>query len=309
MLTVAICTHRPRPALIGECLAALRSQSLPPDLWTLQVVDNASSPPLGPPGIDLSWHPHARITVEPRLGTAHARRRAVADWLASGSGEWLVFVDDDNLLAPDYLATGLAIAAAHTDLGAFGGQLLPRWETGPPEWTRPLWRYLAISPLDTDVVTRSAPARIDDRLPPTAGAFLHASVGRAWLDLTARQPERLRLGASGRSPMRGEDTDLVWCAFDAGRAVARFASLRLVHIMPADRLDLGYLARLVEGIACGASLISTWRGLDHAPAARGLARLREDWRAGRLPEPHRTIHRAELRGRRSAARMLQRGFQ
>jgi GT2 family glycosyltransferase len=43
-------------------------------------------------------------------------------------------VDDDNVLAPDYLETAVRSAEDRPELGAFGGKCLPEFEHEPPEW-------------------------------------------------------------------------------------------------------------------------------------------------------------------------------
>ena len=48
---------------------------------------------------NISWHPNGRHVREDELGLTPARLRGVAEAVA----ELLVFVDDDNILDPDYL--------------------------------------------------------------------------------------------------------------------------------------------------------------------------------------------------------------
>ena len=66
-LTVAVCTHNPKPAVLARTLAALRAQSLPTAYWELLLVDNDSTNG-APAAADLAWHPHARRLHEPVLG-------------------------------------------------------------------------------------------------------------------------------------------------------------------------------------------------------------------------------------------------
>lgn len=297
-LLVILCTHQPRRDYLAATLAALRAQTLPAAQWQLLVVDNASPEPLSG-SIDLSWHPFARIVCEEKLGTAHARHRALQVAQATAV-PLLVFVDDDNLLDPDYLARGLALAQAWPQLGCWGGQLLPRYETAPPAWLDRYLRYLAILPLAHDQWTNVVATY--DSVPPSAGCFIRAAIVDRYLGLIALEPRRLELGARGAVPVRGEDTDLVLTALDLKLGVGRFAELRLTHLIPADRLTVGYVTRLIEGTVFGTGLLEYLRYQRHPrPAANGvLARLLRQWRTWRLPEPVRSIHRAELRGRAAA---------
>lgn len=293
-LSVAVCTHNPRQDFLARTLAALQAQSLPPDRWELLLIDNASAPPLAPAWF-LDWHPAARHISEPELGIAAARMRAMREARAG----LVLFVDDDNLLAPNYAERALARAATEPGLGCFGGQLLPEFEAPPEEWTRPWWNYLAIRPLATDL--RANGPRHYDACPPTAGMIVRRATWMHYLALCERDPRHLRLGVWGTRRVGGEDLDLALCAFDLGLSTARFADLRLTHLMPAERLTEDYLVRLVEGIAFSTVMLE---GLRPAPAGISaphmgwFAELRERVRAWRLPAREGRFYRVQLRGRR-----------
>src|SRR5215471_17206377 len=94
-LTVILCSHNPRADYLARVMVGLTRQSLARERWELLVIDNASDPPISA-GIDLSWHPLARIVREEALGLTQARLRGYRE---AGAGV-LVFVDDDNVLAP-----------------------------------------------------------------------------------------------------------------------------------------------------------------------------------------------------------------
>ncbi len=80
--------------------------------------------------IDLGWHSNARIVREEQLGLTFARLRGFVE----AKGDLIVMVDDDNLLAPDYLETAVRIAEVHPAVGAFGGKCMPEFEHEAPEW-------------------------------------------------------------------------------------------------------------------------------------------------------------------------------
>lgn len=290
-LSVAVCTHNPRPAFLARTLAALRAQTLTPDRWELLLIDNASAAPLAPDW-PLGWHPAARHLAEPELGIAAARMRAMRE---ARTG-LLLFVDDDNLLAPDYAERALARALRESGLGCFGGQLVPEFETPPEEWTRPWWNYLAIRPLTAD--RRATGPRHYDAMPPTAGMIVRRAVWQHYLKLCECDPRHLRLGVWGTRRVGGEDLDLALCAFDLGLGTGCFADLTLTHLMPAARLTEDYLVQLAEGIAFSTVMLEGLRPPGGARAGL-FAELRERLRAWRLPGRAGRFHRAQLRGRRS----------
>src|SRR5262249_51461844 len=139
MLSVIVCTHDPRDDYLARVLAALASQSLDYGAWELLVVDNGSTEELGAT-IDLSWQPRARVVREDRLGLTHARLRGISET----AGEILVFVDDDNVLDPDYLQVVGEIGSEWPFLGAWSGQLFGEFEVDPPAWAKPYVRMAGL---------------------------------------------------------------------------------------------------------------------------------------------------------------------
>jgi glycosyltransferase involved in cell wall biosynthesis len=300
-LAVVICTHNPRPRFLSETLAALRAQTLPVGQWDLLLVDNASEPPLAAV-CDARWHPRVRLVTEERLGVAHARIRALRE---TAGYDLVLFVDDDNVLAPDYLEEGLRISGEWPRIGCWGGQLLPRFEADPPPWTRNYLKYLAVWPLEGPMWGNCL--HNYDLVPPTAGCFLRAGVRSAFLRIVEDDPSHLSLGPRGSDRIGGEDMDLMLTALDLGLGLGRFPSLRLEHIIPPERLTVEYLVRLVSGVCCGQTLIefirykrqpkprAGWRSLD------GLVRY---LRARRLPDPLRRLHDAEASGHNRAREII-----
>src|ERR1700744_1685237 len=122
-LSVIIPTHNPRPAYLQRVLEALKAQSLPKEQWELVLVDNASKEPVADRW-DLSWHPNGRHVLENELGATQARLRGIRET----KGDWLLFVDDDNVLDKDYLREAIKIAESHDSLGVFGGRIDPEFE-------------------------------------------------------------------------------------------------------------------------------------------------------------------------------------
>lgn len=239
-LSVIICAHNPHPGRLARTLAGLRAQTLPSDQWELLMVDNASVPPLAPPDL-----PNARLLAETQPGLTYARRRGLRE---SGS-EYCVFVDDDNVLAPDYLAEVLAIFAAQPTLGAIGGKSLPVFDVEPAPWAREFFPLLALRDLGDAVLLSPATAPIPPAYPACApigaGLALRTAAARAWLDRPASTVSDRR----GTDLASGGDNDIVLTLLAQGWRVGYFPSLSLQHLIPAGRLTRDYLARLNRGIA------------------------------------------------------------
>jgi len=238
LLSVTICAHNPRRDYLDQVLKALASQTLPLQNWELLLIDNASEAALALE-IDLSWHPQSRHIREDKLGLTSARLRGISE----ATAEILVFVDDDNVLDADYLEIALRIGKEWPALGAWGGQVLPKFEETPPEWTRPYWYLLAIKEVDRDQWSNVFEAGTD---PHGAGMCVRKNVAEKYADLVLNDSERTRLGRKGQALLCCEDTDMAFVACDIGLGMGLFVSLKLTHLIPAKRLEERYLLRLAE---------------------------------------------------------------
>jgi len=243
-LSVVLCTHNPRRAVLEETLAALRRQQpLDQGGWEFILIDNASTPPLQG-SIDLRGCGEARIVREDRLGLTHARLRG----LAEASADILVFVDDDNLLDDGYLRLAARAMSEDRTLGAIGGKSIARYEAPPPAWFPELGIDLACRDLGEtaqyaswegiDQAQRSYP----DCAPIGAGLVIRRAVFADYAAAAAESAARLGLGRRGADLASGEDNDIIMTALEEGWRVAYLPELRLEHVIPAGRLTRDYLA-------------------------------------------------------------------
>jgi hypothetical protein len=271
LLSVVLCTHNPRADFLARTLAALRAQTLPPSAWEFILIDNTSTPPVAT-AHDLSGFPAARVVVEPALGLTPARLRGIAE----AAAPLLVFVDDDNLLSPDYLHTALRLGRDHPMLGAWGcGDFTPEWEEPPAPDLAPFLTYLAVHRTPRD---RWSNQLYDYAATPAgAGLCVCRAVAQRYAALVRADPRRQGLDRTGGQLTGCGDFDLALTAIDLGLGTGVFTALRLTHLMPRGRVQRDYLLRLAEGHAYSSVFLHSFRG-QPAPLARGLlARLRH-WR-------------------------------
>jgi glycosyltransferase involved in cell wall biosynthesis len=290
-VSVIVCAHNPRPDFLTRVIEALNAQTLPTPLWELLIVDNASATPLAP-GLNLNWHPHQRVVREEQLGLTHARLRGIAET----SGDVLVFVDDDNILAVDYLEQALAVAEKHPRLGSWGGAIHPQFEQPPPEWTRRYWEMLAIREVTADHIGTS---------PIGAGLCLRRPVARHYCQQVIDCPLRLALDRVGSSLVSAGDMDLAGCARALDLELGVFAALRLTHLIPAHRLSEEYLLRLVEAIEFSGLLFTWLNSPNKIPANLPLRkRVRIFYDSIRKFGRKRRFHQAMRRGHRAFHQIL-----
>jgi FkbM family methyltransferase len=213
----------------------------------------------------------------------------------------LVFVDDDNVLDPDFLEVALRVAEEKPFLGSWSGQCRPGLEEEPPEWSRRYFGNLVLREFEED--RWSNLPRLASTMPCGAGLCVRRAVARHYLDLHDRGARRFRLDRTGGSLLSGGDNDLAACACDVGLGVGLIAALRLTHLIPPERFTVDYHVRLAEGIHYSSVILDAERGIV-APPRMLLGRLADRLRTARLAQPHRRIAAAAYRGRERAASQL-----
>jgi glycosyltransferase involved in cell wall biosynthesis len=296
MISVIICTHNPCFNYLRRCIVALETQTFPRDQWELLVVDNASSPDKAPRP-DLSWHLQSRSVHEGKLGLTPARLRGIRE----ASGDLVVFVDDDNVLDADFLATAHRISQERPFLGSWSGQCRPEFEEPPPEWTRRYWGNLVLREFDKDVWSNLP--RLPETMPCGAGLCVRRAVALHYLHLHESGKRSFQFDRRGDSLLSGGDNDLAGCACDIGLGVGLVAALKLTHLISPARLTVDYLARLAEGIHYSSTLLDSWHGI-RTGRRTALGRTADFLRIMRLEQPHGGILRAAFRGRDRAMQHL-----
>jgi len=252
--SVVICTHNPRSDYLGRVLDALRNQSVPLKQWELLLVDSASEPALAPRW-DLSWHPNARHMREDELGLASARRCGIA----AARADLLIFVDDDNVLAENYLSEALKIKQEWPRLGTWGsGTINPEFEQQPANHLKPYLHRLALrenkEPYWSNVLS------CGDAIPPGAGMCVRVRVAHEYCRLHAKDTIHLT-GRSGGALVGHEDYEISFVGCDVGLGMGVFPELRMTHLIPKERLSDEYFVRHAEGNQISGGLLAyKWLG-------------------------------------------------
>lgn len=310
-LSIITCTRDPRADVFDRVMAAVAALRAPAGVVPeVLLIDSASTPPLASrPAVQgfLARHARARLIRADEPGHALARRVGIR----ASVGELLVWLDDDNVPAPDYLEHAVATARAHPEVAVFGaGRITVEFVDPVPGWVDPGQRAAfqeRSHPRDEYGRSRSwAPY-----FPVGSGMVTRRGVAEAWA--AAGESGRYSLtGRRGRALGSGDDAQLILGAVAAGGAVGVTAAMSLTHLIPASRCRLRYLARLEYALASSVRLArAECFPDDPAPASREglgtvrsvravLARLaREGWRAAVLEAARRRGSRA---GARAAAR-------
>jgi glycosyltransferase involved in cell wall biosynthesis len=256
-LSVIICAHNPRPHYLQRVLAALRDQTLPMERWELLLIDNLSSPPLAS-NWDLSWHPNGRHILETELGLTPARKCGIRE----SSAPVLVFVDDDNLLDVNYLEVALNLGEEWPKLGTWGsGATIPEYELQPPQSVAALLPFLALR--DTSEA-RWGNVPLSEVTPWGAGLCVRREIAEAYCRSSENAPIKLT-DRKGKSLLSCGDVEISYVARHSGLGTGIFPELRLIHLIPKERLSTDYLLRIYQASGTSFHLLTyNWSG--HFPS-------------------------------------------
>lgn len=297
-LSVIICTHNPVRRNLERTLKALRDQTLSVDQWELVVVDNGSAV-LVANDHDIAWHPRGRHVQEPELGLSSARQRGISET----SGRLLVFVDDDNVLAEDYLATSLRIEQERPFLGAWGSASISlELEKQPAKHVEHLMPWLGLRqaerPLWSNVPSCS------DATPIGAGLCLKREVATAYVAFCKSTSIQIT-GRKGASLGAHEDFEICYLACKLGFGMGVFPELKIQHLIVASRVSDTHLLKLVESVSLSNLVLAyKWHGTVPQPifSVRGFASMA--WNFATRRGFDRRIYLAEFRANLAARRML-----
>lgn len=246
-IDVVVCTYN-NAALLDLALGALGRQRVPGGVrWRVLVVNNNCTDETA---AVIERHARRapvplRTVIEPKQGLTPARVCGVENT----SGEWVAFVDDDCLLAEDWVEEAVRFAAGHPACGAFGGQVILDWETDPPPYVSSR-RYAYAGKYHGETAHRR---------PWLAGAGM--VVRRAALDDCGWTAKQFLEDRIGKRPVSGGDMEI------GLRIAARYEvwynpACKLRHVIPGHRMTRQYLRRITFGLGASRhnAMALAWKG-------------------------------------------------
>lgn len=268
MISAVVCTANPRLDYFERTIEGLLAQDLDNRRWELLIVDNASASAVAE--IPVVLRNGLRVVREERVGLTAAKERAAREI----TGEVVVFVDDDNVLAPDYLRI---VDELFQDprLGVLGPCIVPEYEVDPPAWFLDprVESSVVIRRLPNDRLYVSTIPQTGFHFPDGAGSCVRREVLTAYF---ASLTEETRVeGRMGTKLSGGEDWDIALHAIEQGYMIGTSGRLHVTHLIPRRRLEPDYLRRLAIGSLEGAERVNDkWKsrfGHDVVPYFRSSA--------------------------------------
>jgi N-acetylglucosaminyldiphosphoundecaprenol N-acetyl-beta-D-mannosaminyltransferase len=225
----------PVPQLISVCICTYRRQSLAQTLEsigrqrlaggiTCQVVvvdnDGAGFAQSMVKGFAETVPLAVKYVIQPNKGLSSARNTAID----SAQGEWLAFIDDDEVAAPDWLHELVGCAL---QFGADGvvGRVTPDYDGAAPAWVRRSGFF------DRELPATGTPLGIDEALS-----------GNALLRTSFLQAYTLRFDAAFNAT-GGEDTEFFRNFLDCGGRIVSAYEAVVSERVPSERTKGRYLTQ------------------------------------------------------------------
>ena len=206
--------------------------------WEIIVIDNASVDDTSHVATE-EWAKYKlavplHVLHQPIPGTGHARELGISHV----KYDLILFCDDDNWLASNYLDLAYDIMISDEAIAGLGGCGSAVCETEPPEWFDSLKPAYAVGGQGP---TPSGPITIERGFIYTAGGVFRKSA----IDNIIHQGfQKLLSGRTATSLGAGEDVELCYAIVLAGGEIHYDERLQFQHLMPTGRINWSYFKRL-----------------------------------------------------------------
>lgn len=237
MISVIICTYN-REKYIYETLRRVASNTFEKSGYEIILVNNNSTDSTDAEckrflndfeGINC------RYFIETQQGLSFARNRGIAE----SKGDIIVFLDDDSFIEADYLTNLNSQMNNHPEALAFGGKIIPQFESGiTPKWICK-WTYSWVSAIDKG----NKVCEFSEGSYPIGAnmGFRRQTIDKIGTFNTA-------LGRTKKNLLGGEEKDIFNRLRAQGGKVLYFPNITIHHVIPDSRTTKEYIERLGFGV-------------------------------------------------------------
>ena len=235
-VTIVICTYN-GASLLPATLAHIAQQRVLPHIpWEVVVVDNASTDNTSEV-VETEWAKTGSTATfsllhQPRPGLTYARELA----LEKARYPFIVFCDDDNWLAPDYVNLAHEIMQRHPSIGVLGGHGELEYETPPPAW-------VAALPLFANGRQAKSSGKVYRNTVYGAGCVIRKPAYGAVCRMGFEPMLTDRMGTNLSS---GGDYEFCYALALTGYDIWYDDRLRFKHFMPKERMEWKYYERFFK---------------------------------------------------------------
>lgn len=232
-LSIVIATYN-RSAMLMQTLQSVIEQTLPREEWECVVVNNNSTDSTAADfEAFAARYPdyNLRMVLETNQGLSYARNRGIRE----SEGEYIAIVDDDERIAPEFVASYVALFDEVPDAVAAGGPIVAEYPTGRPRWMSAFTERPIANTMYFGEEVREFPR---GRVPGGGNMALRRSAVRRYGVFDTS------LGYVGESLVGGEESDLFERLQIAEAKYYYVPKAVMYHIIPKEKLTTEYLRRL-----------------------------------------------------------------
>lgn len=238
-LSLVICTHN-RRALLQKAIDSILRCDFPDGGCEVLVIANACTDDtesyLSAVASRFSGLPVAfSYIAENNKGKSHALNTAIK----RASGDVLCFMDDDQVLAKDYLVEAERALLNYPEFDIIGSKILPNWDGSEPGWVHETGPYrIPIKPVPEYDFGDEAVEVLPPMRKPGGG---HICVRRTVFSRVGNFS--VDYGPCGHNLIGGEDHEFLERAKQQGVRILYMPTLVQFHAVDHDRMKLGYMLR------------------------------------------------------------------
>ena len=232
-LSIVIATYN-RSAMLMQTLQSVIEQTLPREEWECVVVNNNSTDSTAADfEAFAARYPdyNLRMVLETNQGLSYARNRGIRE----SEGEYIAIVDDDERIAPEFVASYVALFDDVPDAVAAGGPIVAEYPTGRPRWMSAFTERPIANTMYFGEEVREFPR---GRVPGGGNMALRRSAVRRYGVFDTS------LGYVCESLVGGEESDLFERLQIAEAKYYYVPKAVMYHIIPKEKLTTEYLRRL-----------------------------------------------------------------
>ncbi|MBN1415981.1 MAG: glycosyltransferase [Bacteroidales bacterium] len=236
-VSVLICTYNGSQRL-HQTLNAFKDQINTENIhWEVLLIDNASTDNTSEVAEKLLKDSNITYTLlhEPRPG----KTNAIESGFGKAQYEYVCIVDDDNWVCRDYVYKVFHVMFNHPDVAVCGAKGEGVFEEDPPSWFKYIETAYGIGPQ----------GKGDGYLGPSRDCLYGASsvIRKTYWEELKKAGFKFNLsGRKGESLSSGEDNELCQAMVLRGHKLWYSPSITFKHYMPASRINLPYLIRLMK---------------------------------------------------------------
>lgn len=275
--TVAICT-RDRAATLARVLESFCAQLVPDDTsWELLVIDNGSTDRTRDVTDAFANRLPLRVVDEPEPGLSAARNRAVL----AARGEYMLWIDDDAIPSPGWIAAYLAAFSEWPTAAVFGGPIGLEFDAPLPSWFVPVLPVIGGVYGQRDLGRHQRELRPCVTELPFGGNFATRTCDQR------RFPYDTRLGRHPAHPSRGaEETEVLLSMLESGLEGRWVPAAAVTHLQRAAHASTRYIVQRISeygayqavrfpppGVRFFGAPVSLWLHCARAWSRYGVGRL------------------------------------